>query len=141
MVAFAVLVVILVATGEVPGVQVLLAPVVFALALAVALGVGVWLSALVVRYRDISLAVPFVTQVLLFITPILYPLGLVPEKYRTLYALNPLVGLLETFRWTVLPDAAAPGLSLLVSAATGALLLGGGLAFFGHAERRFADVI
>jgi lipopolysaccharide transport system permease protein len=140
-VAFAVLIVILLGTGEVPGPQVLLAPPVFGLALAVALGIGLWLSALVVRYRDISLAVPFVTQVLLFVTPILYPLSLVPEEYRTLYALNPLVGLLETFRWTVLPHADAPGLPLLVSAATGALLLGGGLMFFGRAERRFADVI
>lgn len=139
--AFSVLLVILVAAGEVPGPQVVLAPLVFGLAVAVALGIGLWLSALVVRYRDISLAVPFMTQVLLFITPILYPLSLVPSEYQTLYALNPLVGLLETFRWTVLPDASAPGLALLVSGATGLVLLTGGLLFFGRAERRFADVI
>ena len=139
--AFTVLVVILIAAGEVPGPQVVLAPLVFGLALAVAVGIGLWLSALVVRYRDISLAVPFMTQVLLFVTPILYPLSLVPSEYRELYALNPLVGLLETFRWTVLADAPAPGLPLLVSAATGLILLGGGLLFFGRAERRFADVI
>jgi lipopolysaccharide transport system permease protein len=139
--AFVVLLVILVVAGEIPGPQVFLAPLVFAMALAIALGIGLWLSALVVRYRDVSLAVPFAIQVLLFITPILYPLSLVPEEYRTVYALNPLAGLLETFRWTVLPDASPPGLTLLVSVATGAVLVGGGLMFFGRAEQRFADVI
>jgi len=139
--AFAVLVVILTAAGEFPGPQIVLAPFVFAVALAVALGIGLWLSALVVRYRDISLAVPFFTQVLLFVTPILYPLSLVPSEYRGLYALNPLVGVLETFRWTVLPDAPTPGLPLLVSVASGIVLVLGGLLFFGRAEREFADVI
>jgi lipopolysaccharide transport system permease protein len=139
--AFAVLLIILVAAGEAPGAQVLLAPVVFAVAAAIAVGAGLWLSALVVRYRDVSLAIPFVIQVLLFVTPILYPLSLVPDEYHALYALNPLVGVLETFRWTVLPDASAPGALLLIPAATGVLLLLSGLIYFARAEQRFADVI
>ena len=139
--AFLVLVVVLVATGHAPGIQLLLAPVVFAVAVGIVLGIGLWLSALVVRYRDVSLGVPFLIQVMLFVTPILYPLSLVPDQYRALYALNPLVGVLETFRWTVLPDAAAPGALLLVSAATGLVLLVSGLVYFSRAEQRFADVI
>jgi lipopolysaccharide transport system permease protein len=139
--AFVVLVVILLAAGETPGVQILLAPVVFAVAVLMTLGVGLWLSATVVRYRDVSLVVPFVIQVLLFTTPILYPLSLVPDSYQALYALNPLVGVLETFRWAVLPDASAPGLLLLISAGTGGLLLVTGLFYFTRAQARFADVI
>jgi lipopolysaccharide transport system permease protein len=136
-----VLVVILVAAGEVPTVRILLAPAIFVVALLVTLGVGLWLSATVVRYRDVSLVVPFLIQVLLFITPILYPLSLVPDGYQALYSLNPLVGVLEAFRWAVLPDAAAPGLSLLISAGTGAVLLVSGLFYFSRAQARFADVI
>lgn len=139
--AFAVLMVMLVVTGHAPEIQVLLVPVAFAVAAAIALGIGLWLSALVVRYRDVSLAVPFLIQVLLFVSPILYPLSLVPDGYRSLYALNPLVGVLETFRWTVLPDSPAPGSLLLISAAVGVVLVVSGLLYFAHAEQRFADVI
>jgi len=139
--AFAVLLVILVAAGEAPGAQVLLTPLVFAIAAALTLGIGLWLSALVVRYRDVSLIVPFLIQVLLFLTPILYPLSLVPDDYQALYSLNPLVGVLETFRWCVLPGASAPGSLVLISAATGAVLLATGLLYFTSAQRRFADVI
>jgi lipopolysaccharide transport system permease protein len=139
--AFVVLLVILVAAGHVPGPEVVLVPAVFSVAVAIALGLGLWLSALVVRYRDVSLVVPFLILVLLFSTPILYPLSLVPDGYQTLYALNPLVGVMETFRWTVLSEAPAPGPELLVSAATGAVLLASGLVYFARAEQRFADVI
>jgi homopolymeric O-antigen transport system permease protein len=139
--AFVVLVLVLLVAGEAPTVRILLAPVVFAVAVLMTLGVGLWLSATVVRYRDVSLVVPFLIQVLLFITPILYPLSLVPDAYQELYALNPLVGVLETFRWTVLPGADAPGLLLLISAGTGGLLLVTGLFYFSRAQARFADVI
>jgi lipopolysaccharide transport system permease protein len=140
-VAFVVLVVLLVATGHAPGPEALLAPAVFAMAAVIALGIGLWLSALVVRYRDVSLAIPFLILLLLFLTPILYPLSLIPDGYQVVYSLNPLVGVLETFRWAMLPEAAAPDLALLISAATGVLLLLSGLAYFTRAEQRFADVI
>ncbi|MBA2630669.1 MAG: ABC transporter permease [Thermoleophilaceae bacterium] len=139
--SFVVLVIVLVVSGHAPGPEVLLAPAVFVLALVIALGIGLWLSALVVRYRDVSLGVPFMIMVLLFVTPILYPLSLVPDGYREVYALNPLVGVLETFRWTVLPDASAPGTVLLISAATAVVLFITGLLYFARAEQRFADVI
>lgn len=139
--AFAVLVLVLIVAGETPEPQILLVPVVFLVAIGMTVGVGLWLSATVVRYRDVSLVVPFLIQVFLFVTPILYPLSLVPDSYQALYALNPLVGVLETFRWTVLPDASAPGLLLLISAGMGAVLLVTGLFYFTRAEVRFADVI
>lgn len=140
-VAFVVLVAALLVTGTGVGPQLLLAPAVFAVAAAITLGVGLWLSAIVVRYRDVSLLVPFLVMVLLWVTPILYPLSLVPAAYRGVYSLNPLVGVMETFRWTMLPGAPAPGAQLLVSAATGLVLLVTGLLYFTRAERRFADVI
>jgi lipopolysaccharide transport system permease protein len=139
--AFTVLVIVVIVAGEAPEIQILLAPVVVAVAVAVALGIGLWLSALIVRYRDVSLVVPFLILVMLFTTPILYPLSLVPDGYQALYVLNPLVGVLETFRWVMLPDAAAPGLLLAIPAATGLLLLASGLMVFTRAEQRFADVI
>jgi lipopolysaccharide transport system permease protein len=139
--AFAVLIAVLTVAGEAPTLRVLLAPGVFAVAGVVTIGVGLWLSAIVVRYRDVSLVVPFLIQVLLFTTPILYPLSLVPDAYQALYALNPFVGVLETFRWTVLPDAEAPGLLLLISAGMGVVLVVSGLFYFARAQQRFADVI
>jgi len=139
--AFVVLVLVLMVAGETPEPQILLVPVVFVVAVGMTIGVGLWLSATVVRYRDVSLVVPFLIQVMLFVTPILYPLSLVPDSYQAFYALNPLVGVLETFRWAVLPDASAPGLLLLISAGTGAVLLVTGLFYFTRAEVRFADVI
>jgi lipopolysaccharide transport system permease protein len=139
--AFVVLLVLLVASGHAPGPEVVVAPAVFALAAMIAFGIGLWLSALVVRYRDVSLAIPFLILMLLFLTPILYPLSLVPDSYQTLYSLNPLVGVMETFRWTMLADAPGPGASLPISTATGLLLLVSGLLYFARAEQRFADVI
>lgn len=140
-VAFVVLIVALLVSGEGLEPQVLLAPFTFAVAVAVTLGIGLWLSAIVVRYRDVSLMVPFVIMVMLFTSPILYPLSLIPDEYRAIYSLNPLVGVLETFRWTVLPDAPAPGLLVLIPAVTGIVLVATGLLYFTRAERRFADVI
>lgn len=141
MAAFAVLVLALFVLGAVPEVKILLAPAVFVVAVAIALGAGFWLSAIIVRYRDVSHAVTFMTTVLLFVTPILYPLSIVPDAYQAIYALNPLVGVLETFRWTILPDAGPPGLLVLVSAAAGVVLIVTGLAYFHSVERRFADII
>lgn len=140
-VAFVVLLAALLIAGESLQPQLLLAPIVFAVAVAMTLGIGLWLSAVVVRYRDVSLVMPFVIMVMLWTSPILYPLSLVPEEYQGVYAINPLVGVLETFRWTVLSDAPAPGLLLLVPAVTGIVLIVTGLLYFTRAERRFADVI
>jgi lipopolysaccharide transport system permease protein len=140
-VALVVLLAALVLFGEGLEPQLLLLPVVLAVAALVILGAGLWLSAIIVRYHDVSLVVPFLILVLLWISPVLYPLSLIPDEYHVLYVINPMVGLLETFRWVVLEDASSPGLLLLVPAATGLFLLVTGALYFNRAERRFADVI
>jgi homopolymeric O-antigen transport system permease protein len=140
-VAFVVLVAALLISGEGLQVQILLVPVVLGVAAMLTLGIGLWLSAIIVRFRDVTVMVPFALMVILWTSPILYPLSLIPEGSRDIYALNPFVGLLETFRWTVLPGAASPGLLLLVPAVMGLVLLVSGALYFGRAERRFADVI
>jgi homopolymeric O-antigen transport system permease protein len=140
-VSFGVLVLVMLVYGVVPGPRILLMPLVFLLACVVAAGIGLWLSALVVRYRDVKHVIPFLIQTLVFITPVLYPLSLVPEKAQALYALNPLVAVLEAWRWVLFPGSPSPGLLLLVSGATGAALVVGGLFYFQRAEASFADVI
>jgi lipopolysaccharide transport system permease protein len=109
--------------------------------LALALSLGLWLGPLNVRYRDIMHTLPFVTQIWMFATPVAYPLSMVPEKWRTLYSLNPMVGIIEGFRWSLLgtgqPDLRAVTIALVLIAA--ALL--SGLIYFRRMERSFADVI
>ena len=104
-------------------------PAVFALALTIALGAGLWLSAVAARYRDVQHVVPFIVQIGLFISPVLYQLSLIPDRFRTLYALNPVVGVLEAFRWCVL-GTPWPGAIIAVPITVSALLCGGGLCIF-----------
>ena len=127
--------------GVYPGIQVLLLPVMFVLAAATALGIGLWLSALIVRFRDVKQIVPFFIQAMLFVTPVLYALSLIPRSYRLIYAVNPLVAVLEGWRWALLPQAPSPGILLLVPVATSLVLIGTGLLYFQRAESSFADVI
>jgi lipopolysaccharide transport system permease protein len=140
-VAFVVLLIALAIYGVELQVNLLLTPVMLLLALVVALGAGLWLSALAVRYRDVQQLVPFTIQVLLFATPVLYPLSQVPDHVQWVYALNPLVGVMEGFRWATLPGADAPGWMLVIPAVTGTLMLVSGLLYFQRAEQDFADVI
>jgi lipopolysaccharide transport system permease protein len=123
------------------GPQILLLPLLMPLALAVALGLGLWLSALHVRYRDVQVLVPFVVQVGLFVTPILYPFDLVPEHLQPLYALNPMVGVLELYRWMLFDGSDWPGAIVLIPVAAAIVLLVSGALFFQRAERSFADMI
>jgi lipopolysaccharide transport system permease protein len=111
------------------------------LAFLTALGLGLWLSALNVRYRDIQHAVPFLIQIWLFATPIAYPSSLLSGALRTLYSLNPLVGVVEGFRWVLLGTGDAPGVSLAVSTFAAAALLISGAYVFRRIERTFADVV
>ena len=83
-------------------------PLLVPVALGIALGAGLWLSALHVKYRDVNILVPFLVQVGLFITPVIYSFDLVPDNLKPLYAINPLVGLLETFRWMLFPETGFP---------------------------------
>ncbi len=116
-------------------------PLLVLLAFVTALGVGLWFSALSVRFRDLTHVLPFVVQIWFWITPVAYGSNLVPESLRWLHWLNPLTGVVEGFRWAILGKGEAPGAMVFVSAITVALLLAGGLFFFRHQERQFADVI
>ena len=124
-----------------PGTGVLLLPLFILQALVLALGIGLWASALNVQYRDVQYVLPFFLQVLLLVSPIAYSATLVPEgPWRALYALNPLVGVIQGFRWA-LTGAAAPGASAWLSGLVTLALLVGGLFFFKRMEDRFADVV
>jgi homopolymeric O-antigen transport system permease protein len=127
--------------GIVPTAAILTLPLWTAFAIAAALSVGLWLSALNVRYRDIRHAVPFLTQVWLYATPVAYALSLVPARWQTVYALNPMVGVVAGFRWAMLGRAGAPAPAVFVSAIAVLALFTGGLYYFRRTERTFADVI
>ncbi len=117
-------------------------PLFLLLTLITALGVGLWLAALNVLYRDINYITPFLTQFWLFITPIAYPASMLPEKWQLIYALNPMTGVVEGFRWAMLGTAqGAPGINLLISSVISLILLISGLLFFRRTERLFADMV
>jgi len=139
--AFAVLLGMMLAYGRAPTWGILWIPPLLLLALAIALGSGLWLAALNVRYRDVRYAVPFLTQIWLFATPIAYPSSLLGDPWRVVYALNPMVGVVEGFRWALLGTGAAPGRLIVVSLFVAVLVLAGGVIYFRRMERTFADVI
>ena len=116
-------------------------PLFLMLALLTALAVGLWVSALNVRYRDVSYTIPFLTQVWMFASPIIYPVTMIPEKYRSLYSLNPMAGVIEGFRWALLGKANPDFAVMAVSAVVVVSVLAGGLVFFRRMERTFADVV
>jgi lipopolysaccharide transport system permease protein len=105
-----------------------------------ALATGLWLSALNVRYRDVRHAVPFLVQFWLFVTPVAYASSLVPAGWHRWYALNPMVGVVDGFRWSILGRPALP-VGAAISAFVMLLILLGGLSYFRSTERTFADVI
>jgi homopolymeric O-antigen transport system permease protein len=120
----------------------LLALPLFALiAFAAALGISSALAALNVRYRDVRYVVPFAVQLWLFATPVAYPITLLHAPWRTLVAINPMVGVVEGFRWAVLGTANAPWSLIAISAASAVILMIGGLAYFDRVERSFADLM
>jgi lipopolysaccharide transport system permease protein len=111
------------------------------LAFVTALGAGIWFAALSVRYRDVRYVVPFLVQFWLFATPIAYPSSLLPAQWRALYAINPMTGVVEGFRWSLLGTNTAPGVMVAVSALTAMVVLVGGAFYFRHMERTFADLV
>jgi len=127
--------------GIVPGWQIVALPAIVLLAVLTALAVGLWLSALNVQYRDVRYTINFVVQFWLFATPVAYSSSIVPEKWRTLYALNPMVGVVDGFRWALLGKPESPGLPLLVSVIVVSLLFAGGLYYFRRLEQQFADIV
>lgn len=139
--AFVVFVGLMAYYGIVPTGRVLALPLLIILACAAALGVGLWLAALNVRYRDVRYTIPVLIQFWLIATPIAYPASLVPGRWRMLYGLNPMVGAVEGFRWALLgtPDTLHP--SVFVSVGVVAVVLLGGLVYFRRMERTFADEV
>jgi lipopolysaccharide transport system permease protein len=139
--AFAVLLLMMWFYGTVPTVAVAWLPLLLLLALVTALGVGLWLTAMNVQFRDISYIVPFLVQAWMFATPIAYPSSLLEEPWRTIYGINPMVGVVEGFRWALLGTDTAPGPVIYVSVLVAVLIFVSGLFYFRRMERSFADVV
>lgn len=140
-ISLVILFVIVFASGFVPSAAVLILPLLIAIMVAAALGVAAGLSALNVRYRDVRYVIPFAIQMWLFATPIAYPSSLIDEPWRTLSAINPMVGVVEGFRWATLGTSDAPLELIGISAVASLVLLLAGLVYFDRVERTFADYI
>jgi lipopolysaccharide transport system permease protein len=139
--AFVVLIVMMVFYNRFPTVNIVWLPFLLLIALITALGVGFWLSALNVQFRDVRYIVPFLTQLWMFITPIAYPSSLLAEPWRTLYGINPMAGVVEGFRWALLGTDTAPGPIILVSSIVALVLFISGMYYFRKMESTFADVV
>lgn len=140
-IAFVLLLAMMLYYGIVPGWQIVVLPGLVLLVVLASLGVGLWLSALNVQYRDVRYTISFLVQFWLFATPVAYPSSIVPEKWRVLYALNPMVGVVDGFRWALLGKPESPGVPLLISMIVVFLLLIGGLYYFRRMEQQFADIV
>ncbi len=139
--AFAVLLGMMLFYGILPTVNILWLPFFVLLIFVTALGVGFWLSALNVQFRDVRYTVPFLTQFWLFASPIAYPSSLLSEPWHTLYGINPMVGVVEGFRWALLGTDTAPGPMVIVSALVALTVLVSGAFYFRRMEKTFADVV
>jgi lipopolysaccharide transport system permease protein len=139
--AFVVLLGMMAYYGVAPTINIVWLPLFLLLAIATALGVGLWLSALNVRFRDVRYVVPFITQFWLFATPIAYPSSLLEEPWRTVYGLNPMAGVVEGVRWALLGTKTAPGPMIGLSVLAATILLVGGAYYFRRMEKAFADII
>jgi lipopolysaccharide transport system permease protein len=140
-IAFVLLLVMMFYYGIVPGWQMVALPGLVLLAILAALGIGLWLSALNVQYRDVRYTISFLVQFWLFLTPVAYPSSIVPEKWRVFYGLNPMVGVVDGFRWALLGKPESPGVPLLISVIVVFVLLAGGLYYFRRMEQQFADIV
>jgi lipopolysaccharide transport system permease protein len=140
-IAFFVLVPVLAIYRIAPTTRVLTLPLFVLLTALIGFGAGLWLSALNVQYRDVRYTIGFLVQLWFLATPVAYPTSVVPERWRAWYGLNPMVGVIDGFRWSLLGSGEAPGRLLAVSVVATALILGSGLYYFRRMEATFADVI
>ena len=140
-VTFVVLLVTLAFFHILPTWRLVFVPVFLAIEMVLALAVALWLGPINAKFRDIMHTVPFMLQVWMYATPIAYPLSIVPEKWKALYSLNPMVGVIEGFRWALLAKANPDPRAMVISAAVILVVLFGGLVWFKHRERSFADII
>jgi lipopolysaccharide transport system permease protein len=127
--------------GFAPTINIVWIPFFLLLALVTSLGVSLWLSAMNVQFRDVRYMIPFLTQIWLFSTPIAYPSSLLQDPWRTLYGLNPMVGVVEGFRWALLGTDTAPGPIFFASSVAAILILFSGALYFRRMEKTFADVV
>jgi lipopolysaccharide transport system permease protein len=140
-VSFLMLIVMMIYYGIRPTAAALWLPAFLVLAVATALGVGLWLSALNAIYRDVRYVVPFLVQFWMFASPVAYPASLVPAKWRWLYGLNPMAGVIEGFRWSLTGHGDPPGRLVLISAAVVLAVLLAGIAYFQKVETVVSDVV
>ena len=140
-VTFVVLLITLAFFHILPTWRLVFVPVFLAIEMVLALAVALWLGPVNAKFRDIMHTIPFLLQVWMYATPIAYPLSIVPEKYKALYSLNPMVGVIEGFRWALLAKANPDPRAMAISVAVIIVVLLGGLVWFKHRERSFADII
>ena len=140
-VASAVLILLMIHYGIGPGWGIVALPLLVLLAVTAALGVGLWLSAMNAIYRDVRYVLPFLVQFWMFASPVAYPSSLVPAKWRGLYGLNPMTGVIEGFRWALTGRGEPPSILLAASTAMVLLVLCGGLVYFRRMEGTVADVV
>jgi lipopolysaccharide transport system permease protein len=140
-ISFSVLIAMMFYYKTIPKVTLLWFPAFMLMAIATALGVGLWLSSMNVKYRDIRYVIPFLTQLWFFITPVVYPSSLLPGFWRIVYGLNPMVSVVEGFRWALLGKGQHPGWMLAVSVAMVLILLISGAFYFRRMEKTFADIV
>ncbi len=140
LIAFVVLIGMMFYFGYAPGIKILWLPVFILLELVLALGVGLWLSAINVQYRDVGYTIPFLVQLGLFVSPVVYPSTMLPERFQAIYGLNPMAGVIEGFRWALLGTEPP---TYLIAASTGiaVLILVTGVFYFRRREKAFADVV
>ena len=140
-IAFTVLIAMMFYYKIIPRETLFLFPAFMLMAIATALGVGLWLSSMNVKYRDIRYVIPFLTQAWFFITPVVYPSSLLPGFWRIIYGLNPMVSVVEGFRWALLNKGQHPGWMFVVSVAMVLILLISGAFYFRRMEKTFADIV
>jgi lipopolysaccharide transport system permease protein len=139
--AFIVLIGMMLAYGIVPTAAVFLLPLFLLLAFITALGAGLWLSAMNAQFRDVNFIVPFMVQLWLFMTPVVYPSSMLPRPWQIIYGINPMAGVVEGFRWALLGSAATPASMYIVSTTVAVILLISGFYYFHKIERSFADLV
>ncbi len=140
LVAFGLLVILMVYYGIVPTVNVLFLPLLIIFAMMTSLSVGLWLSALNVQYRDFQYTVPFLIQIWMFASPVVYPASMIPQSWQWLYALNPMTGVIEGFRWALL-GTSSPSATILISFGVVVFLIVTGMFYFRRMEQYFADIV
>jgi lipopolysaccharide transport system permease protein len=139
-ISFVILLILMAAYGIAPGWETVFLPLFVLVAILSALAVSLWLSALNVLYRDVQYLIPFLVQLWMFVSPVIYPIDRIPAAWRTVFSLNPMTGVIGGFRWALLGQP-FPGRYLWISFGIVVVLLGGGLFYFKRMERVFADVV